>query len=87
MSSDFRDRAACRDCDPELFFPVGERGPARRQAAEAVLVCRRCLVTAECLAWALQTGQLEGVWGGHTATERRTLRQQDRHTKRHREPR
>jgi hypothetical protein len=39
---DWRDRAACRDEDPELHFPVGVSGPALLQIAEAKTVCRRC---------------------------------------------
>lgn len=36
---------------------------AWRQTAAAKLVCYRCLVAADCLAWALRTGLAEGVWG------------------------
>ena len=61
---DWRHRALCRDEDPELFFPIGTTGPAAQQVDEAKAVCRRCSVTAECLAWALETGQDAGVWGG-----------------------
>lgn len=71
---DWRHDAACRDEDPELFFPVGTIGPARLQIAEAKAVCRRCPVTAECLAWATDTGQGVGVWGGMSEQERRDLR-------------
>lgn len=71
--SDFRHRAACRDSDPELFFPPGHSGPARRQVAAAKSVCRRCPVTEQCLAWALHGDHEEGVWGGHDMAERGVL--------------
>lgn len=69
----WRTRAACRREDPELFFPVGTAGPARLQAEQAKAVCRRCQVTAECLTWAVRTGQQHGIWGGTTAEERRRI--------------
>lgn len=78
-NGDWRHRAACRDEDPELFFPVSEQGPGARQAAEAKAVCSQCPVAAECLAWALETGQDNGVWGGTSEAERRALqRREDR---------
>lgn len=68
---DWRHKAVCRDEDPELFFPVGNSGPALAQIADAKLVCNRCPVTAECLSWALESGQDAGVWGGMSEDERR----------------
>ena len=35
---DWRSRAACLDKDPELFFPVGNTGPALLQIEEAKTV-------------------------------------------------
>jgi len=61
---DWRHKAVCRDEDPELFFPVGNSGPALAQIADAKIVCNRCPVTTECLSWALESGQDAGVWGG-----------------------
>lgn len=77
-TGDFRHRAACRDVDPELFFPVGDSGPAQVQTAEAKAVCHTCDVTLRCLEWALRTGQAEGVLGGLDPAERRRLRSQRR---------
>ncbi len=71
---DWRHRAACRDEDPELFFPIGTTGPALLQIEEAKAVCRRCDVREQCLQWALDTGQDAGVWGGLSEDERRALK-------------
>ena len=42
---DWRDKAACLTADPELFFPVGNTGPAVDQIDKAKSVCGRCSVT------------------------------------------
>jgi WhiB family redox-sensing transcriptional regulator len=73
---DWRQYALCRDEDPDLFFPEGTSGPAERQVEEAKAVCRRCAVMSACLAWALETGQDAGVWGGASEEERRVLKRQ-----------
>jgi hypothetical protein len=31
-------------------------------------------VASECLTWAIETNQSEGIWGGHTPKERRSIR-------------
>jgi WhiB family redox-sensing transcriptional regulator len=72
--SDWRDRARCRDEDPELFFPTGTVGPAVVQIEQARSVCRRCPVLDECREWAVWSGQDAGIWGALTAQERRALR-------------
>lgn len=71
---DWRFEAACLTHDPELFFPIGDSGPAVDQVERAKVVCRTCPVMQECLAWALETGQDFGVWGGMSEAERLTLR-------------
>ncbi|MEV6741795.1 WhiB family transcriptional regulator [Streptomyces sp. NPDC051104] len=70
----WRDHAACRHEDPDLFFPIGTTGPALLQTQRAKAVCRRCPVQEECLQWALETDQAIGVWGGTSETERRALK-------------
>ena len=70
----WRARAACLDEDPELFFPIGNAGPALRQTEEAKAVCRRCEVVETCLGCAMDSGQDEGVWGGLSDDERRALK-------------
>ncbi|MFI5685090.1 WhiB family transcriptional regulator [Streptomyces sp. NPDC051636] len=70
----WREHAACRHEDPDLFFPVGTTGPALLQERQAKAVCGRCPVRAQCLDWALDTGQTIGVWGGTAEAERRALK-------------
>ncbi|MCH9817005.1 MAG: WhiB family transcriptional regulator [Actinomycetia bacterium] len=71
---DWRHKAACREEEPELFFPIGNTGPALMQIEEARKVCNRCDVTELCLSWAIETGQDAGVWGGLNEDERRSLK-------------
>ncbi|HZY00229.1 MAG TPA: WhiB family transcriptional regulator [Dermatophilaceae bacterium] len=78
----WRDRAACLGVDPELFFPIGNTGPALIQAEEAKAVCRRCEVIEDCLSWAMDSRQEEGVWGGLAAEERRALRRRNARARR-----
>ena len=79
---DWRHRAACLNEDPELFFPIGDTGPAVLQIEEAKAVCQRCLVIDTCLEWALESGQDSGVWGGRSEIERRTLKRRLARTRR-----
>jgi WhiB family redox-sensing transcriptional regulator len=80
---DWRDDAACRDADPELFFPDCDVRSARTQVTTAKLICRGCPVKVTCLNWALTSGQEAGIWGGLTEDERRRLL---RHGRRHFRP-
>jgi WhiB family redox-sensing transcriptional regulator len=73
---DWRDDAACRDTDPDLFFPVGTTGPAIEQIANAKAVCQVCDAQSACLEYALVTNQDSGIWGGTSEEERRALRRQ-----------
>jgi len=73
LDADWRDDAACRDSDPELFFPDGDVRSARAQVKTAKLICRGCPVAVACLSWALASGQEAGIWGGLTEEERHRL--------------
>ncbi|MFI7497944.1 WhiB family transcriptional regulator [Streptomyces sp. NPDC049687] len=70
----WRQHAACRHEDPDLFFPIGTSGPALLQAEQAKAVCRRCPVREPCLEWAMETDQTLGVWGGTSEAERRAIK-------------
>jgi len=70
----WRDRAACRHTDPDLFFPPGSGGDVLPQINAAKAVCRSCPAQAPCLQFALATNQEAGIWGGKDEDERRRLR-------------
>lgn len=74
----WRMQAACRDEDPDLFFPIGSTGPALVQTEEAKAVCGECSVRELCLEWAMEHGQDSGVWGGLGEAERRALKRRTR---------
>lgn len=78
----WRDRATCLSVDPELFFPIGNTGPALLQVEEAKAVCRGCEVIETCLSWAIESGQDAGVWGGLSEDERRALKRRNARSRR-----
>lgn len=73
----WRSAAACQFADADLFFPATSPGLSVKQEAEAKKVCAQCQVQAECLAFALRTCQVHGVWGGMSEQERHLLRRRD----------
>jgi WhiB family redox-sensing transcriptional regulator len=70
----WRERAACRSVDPDLFFPVGVTGPSADYVRAAKAVCASCPVQEPCLDYAIETGQDAGIWGGTSEEERRVRR-------------
>jgi len=71
---------ACRTADPDLWFgPDAEFVTARRQReAQAKEICAGCPVRDACLAYALDTREAYGIWGGLNEDERRVLLRQRR---------
>lgn len=66
---DWPSHGACRDHDPNLWFP--RQGGSVRPAKK---ICRTCPVWAECLAEAMNRREQNGVWGGASESERRQFR-------------
>jgi hypothetical protein len=64
----WRELAACRGTDLEVFFP--ERGESAEPARQ---VCAACPVRQPCLDYAISNRIVHGVWGGLTERERRAL--------------
>ncbi len=74
--TDWRDLGACVSADPELFFPISVSGASQQQEAQAKAICAACTVRPDCLAFALNTNELHGVWGGLGEEERNRLRRE-----------
>lgn len=64
----WRQHAACRGEEQEIFYP--ERGES---TAPAKAVCATCTVRADCLEFGLRH-EKRGVWGGTSEWERRRMR-------------
>ena len=77
----WRGLGACRNEPIDIFFPEIELtfGWSPRRTSnkplyeEALAVCKRCIVTEECLTDAISNKELYGVWGGKTPPERMEL--------------
>jgi len=59
------DRGACRETELAVFFPEDDA-----EEDHAKRICARCEVRLDCLALALRTPNLDGIWGGLSARER-----------------
>jgi WhiB family transcriptional regulator, redox-sensing transcriptional regulator len=73
MNLSWRQSAACRGVDPEIFYPASDE-----EAAVAKAVCASCPVRQACLEFALASRERDGVWGGATEKDRRRLLRQRR---------
>lgn len=62
----WRDQANCKNEDPEIFFRHSSEEEARQ-------ICGQCQVREECRAYALETRQPDGIWGGLNTQERNAL--------------
>lgn len=75
MNLSWRQRAACRGVDPDVFYPISDE-----DADEAKSICGVCPVREACLEYALANRERDGVWGGATERERRRMIRQRRKT-------
>lgn len=73
MNLIWRQHAACRGLDPEIFYPGDDE-----EAERAKAVCGQCDVQDTCLEHALGSRERDGVWGGATEKERRRIIRQRR---------
>lgn len=81
---DWQQNAQCIGTDNSVFFghAKGTYYKDETKVKETELdriaksICKVCIVQAECLDFAITTGQTEGIWGGSTPKERRRIRRQ-----------
>lgn len=73
------DHAACRDEDPNLFFPYSEDSYLYSVAEKALAICNDgpCPVRELCLEHAINFAT-HGIWGGKTANQVKELRKERR---------
>jgi WhiB family redox-sensing transcriptional regulator len=69
--------AACRDTDPNIFYP--QLSPTERwdrtdpDVSAAMSLCRVCAVQVDCLTYALEHREDEGIWGGTDPFARKAM--------------
>lgn len=58
---------------PDTWHNAGTSAAARADTAAAIAICNTCAGEADCLAWAIEHGVNEGIFGGKTARQRREI--------------
>lgn len=68
---DWMEKAACRGCDPNLFFPQKGQHDLIREGRK---ICEHCVVRVECETYAVDHYIILGTWGGLSPKQRRRQR-------------
>lgn len=61
------EQAACSGIDVDVFYPLPNDSVTTKQALQ---VCGRCPIRAECLQYAVRNRETYGIWGGTTERQR-----------------
>lgn len=72
MSDEWRDRATCASVGGDWWFP--EQGGLATAAKE---ICKKCPVAVQCLQYALDNNETEGIWAGTTPMQRRAMKRSE----------
>lgn len=67
--SSWRDDARCRGIGPDIFYP-----PRGNNGIKAKLTCFGCTVRKQCAEFAINNAVRDGIFGGFTDKERRSIR-------------
>ena len=74
----WRTAALCHGQEPDLWFPLGSEG-----GTQAIAICRECPVRLDCLRWAINHNERNGIWGGVSARRRLRMRAESRRNASH----
>lgn len=74
----WKDDAACRGMDTNLFFPDEDNPTDYRKFVTARKVCASCPVSTECLDYAITLNIEIGMFGGMSRKQRRIYVQQNK---------
>lgn len=75
----WRESAACKGIDPNVFVPHEKSGLTGRSTyAVARTFCAQCTVVEECLMFAVENNIEFGMFGGTTPRDRRVVKRQVR---------
>lgn len=82
MNLDWLQKAACKNYDGDLWFlPQATPEKVTEQVTKAKAICwGQCPVRVQCLAWANESREGDGIWGGYTSEERRKMHQYEPRT-------
>lgn len=69
LRKEWRQDAQCASEDPELF----DESSDKKKMLLAKEVCKKCIVSSECLDYAINNHENVGIWGGLTPYERNHL--------------
>ena len=68
----WKEFAECKGVDTKLFFPRSASKTNKNEAIEKY--CKKCLVSDHCLAEAIASSRVHGIWGGTTQRDRIRMR-------------
>lgn len=75
MNENWYMESACLGKGSEMFFAdTGNKRECLKKEAAAKNLCRQCPVAAECLLFAMQNGEIYGIWGSFSPKERSTIK-------------
>ena len=75
----WQDKSACRGANTDMFFLEEDQKKINHKKLEAAReICASCLVSKECLDFALDNYIHFGIWAGTTPLQRKAMRRERR---------